>query len=119
MVMAVNGTLLDPVTAQKLKDSGIQRISISLDGASAESHDFFRQVEGAFAGALKGAESARAVGLEFQITTTVTQYNLNELVKIQEVALNWGQWPIIFLCYAHRRAKLIDQTISIVTMRRH
>ena len=52
MVMAVNGTLLDPATARKLKASGIQRISISLDGATAESHDHFRQVDGAFAGVI-------------------------------------------------------------------
>lgn len=114
MVMAVNGTLLDRVTAQKLKDSGIERISISLDGASAESHDFFRQVKGAFAGALKGAESAKAVGLEFQINTTVTQYNLNELAKIQEVALELGAAAhhIFMLVPTGRGRELSDQTIS-------
>ncbi len=35
MVMAVNGTLLDKEKARKLKESGIQRISISMDGADS------------------------------------------------------------------------------------
>ena len=39
MVMAVNGTLLTPDIARRLKDAGIQRLSISLDGATAASHD--------------------------------------------------------------------------------
>ncbi len=60
MVMAVNGTLLDIENAFKLKASGIQRISISMDGATAESHDLFRQVKGAFNGVIKGIEAARA-----------------------------------------------------------
>ena len=65
MVMAVNGTLLDPATAAKLKTAGIQRISISLDGATAEGHDHFRQMPGAFAGVLQGVEAAQTAGLEF------------------------------------------------------
>ena len=52
MVMAVNGTLLTPAIAARLKDAGIQRLSISIDGASAASHDRLRAVEGAYAGAL-------------------------------------------------------------------
>ena len=37
MVMAVNGTLLTPAIAARLKDVGIQRLSISIDGATAAS----------------------------------------------------------------------------------
>jgi len=35
MVMAVNGTLLTPEIARRLKEAGIQRVSISLDGAAS------------------------------------------------------------------------------------
>ncbi len=48
MTMATNGTLLTPKIVRKMIDSGIQRISVSLDGATAESHDAFRKVPGAF-----------------------------------------------------------------------
>jgi AdoMet-dependent heme synthase len=114
MVMAVNGTLLDLETAGKLKESGIQRISISMDGATAESHDYFRQVEGAFKGILKGTEAAKSVGLDFQINTTVTKHNLQELDRIQEqaVALGAVAHHIFMLVPTGRGRSLTDQTIS-------
>jgi heme b synthase len=90
MVMAPNGTLLDGDKAARLKDSGIQRVSISLDGAAAESHDRFRQVDGAFAGALRGIQFLKEAGLEFQINTTVTQKNFRELPQIQDLAVKLG-----------------------------
>jgi len=90
MVMAPNGTLLDAEKAARLKASGIQRVSISLDGATAESHDRFRQVEGAFAGALRGIEFLKEAGLEFQINTTVTLKNHHELPPLLDLAVSLG-----------------------------
>jgi AdoMet-dependent heme synthase len=114
MVMAVNGTLLDSEKALKLKGSGIQRISISMDGATAESHDFFRQVEGAFKGIIQGIEAAKAADLEFQINTTVTRYNLHDLARIQEKVLELGAVAhhIFMLVPTGRGRSLSDQTIS-------
>ncbi|MBW2566801.1 MAG: radical SAM protein, partial [Deltaproteobacteria bacterium] len=66
MVMAPNGTLITEAIAREMVEAGIQRISISLDGSTKESHDKFRQVEGAFEGALRGIERAREAGVEFQ-----------------------------------------------------
>jgi len=54
MVMATNGTLITEETIRAMKDSGIQRISISLDGPNPETHDAFRKVAGAFEGSLRG-----------------------------------------------------------------
>jgi heme b synthase len=114
MVMAVNGTLLDPATALKLKTAGIQRISISLDGATAEGHDHFRQMPGAYGGVLKGVEAAKTVGLEFQINTTVTRLNLKELPQIQELVKQLGAVAhhIFMLVPTGRGRSLTEQTIS-------
>jgi heme b synthase len=87
MVMAVNGTLLTPAVADRLKDAGIQRVSISIDGATAESHDRLRAVEGAYAGALAGIAALKEAGLPFQINTTVTRANRAELPAIHALAL--------------------------------
>ncbi len=54
MVMATNGTLITEGTVIEMKASGIQRISISLDGPDAETHDAFRKVKGSFEGSLQG-----------------------------------------------------------------
>ncbi|MFA6002224.1 MAG: heme b synthase [Thermoleophilia bacterium] len=90
MVMSPCGTLLNEENAGKLKDAGIERISISIDGASAETHDDFRRVPGAFDEAIRGIENAKKAGLEFQINTTVTKVNLAELPDILQLAIDLG-----------------------------
>jgi heme b synthase len=90
MVMAVNGTLLTPQVAARLKTTGIQRLSISLDGATAASHDQLRVVPGAYEGALAGVTACREAGLPFQINTTVTRANRHELPAIHALALRLG-----------------------------
>lgn len=114
MTMAVNGTLLTADTAQKMLAAGIQRISVSIDGATAASHDAFRQVAGAFDGALRGLADARRAGLEFQINTSITQTNLHELPAIQELAVELGAVAHhIFLLVPMGRGKdLSEQSIS-------
>jgi len=90
MVIAPNGTLLDAGKADRLKSCGIQRASISLDGATEEKHDRFRGVDGAFRGALRGIEYLKGSGLEFQINTTITQRNYRELPDILNLAVRLG-----------------------------
>ena len=90
MTMATNGTLLTPQIVRKMIDSGIQRISVSLDGATAESHDAFRKVPGAFEGALRGIAMAREAKLDFQVNTTITHANIEEFPKIHELAVSLG-----------------------------
>jgi len=90
MVMSPCGTLLNEENAKRLRDAGIERISISIDGATAETHDDFRRVAGAFDEAIKGIENAKKAGLEFQINTTVTKVNLAELPDILQLAIDLG-----------------------------
>jgi len=90
MVLATNGTLLTEESARRLVAAGIRRISISLDGSDAESHDEFRGVNGSFEGGLRGIRGAKKVGLEFQINTTVTQRNLHQLPQILDLAVDLG-----------------------------
>jgi heme b synthase len=114
MVMAPNGTLVTPENAQKMLDSGIQRISISLDGASAKRHDEFRGVAGAFKGALSGINAARQAGVEFQINTTITQLNQDQIPEIMKLAEELGAAALhIFLLVPTGRGKyLADQAIN-------
>jgi AdoMet-dependent heme synthase len=114
MVMAPNGLLITPQIARKMADSGIKRISISIDGDSAESHDCFRGVQGAFEGALKGIENATTAGIEFQINTTITKTNLNQIPAILKLAETLGAVAHhIFLLVPTGRGKyIVDQEID-------
>lgn len=114
MVMAPNGTLITEKIAERLVDSGIKRISISLDGASKESHDKFRGVKGAFDGALSGIRHAKNAGIEFQINTTITKTNLDQIPAIQQLAVDLGAVAHhIFLLVPTGRGKyIVDQEIT-------
>jgi len=114
LVMAVNGTLVDEKMARKMQDSGIQRMSVSIDGATAESHDRFRQVPGAFEGALRGIRLAKKVGLEFQINTTITRQNSHELPAILELAIDLGAAAhhLFLLVPTGRGRELKDQQVA-------
>lgn len=90
MVLATNGTLITPEVARRMLESGIQRISVSIDGASAASHDPFRGVEGAFDAVMQGIENAKAAGVPFQINTTITKHNLKEIPEILNMAVELG-----------------------------
>ncbi len=114
MVMAPNGTLITENFARQMADSGIKRISVSLDGSTKESHDKFRGVEGAFEWALNGIKLASDAGIEFQINTTITKTNLDQIPKIQELAIKLGAVAHhIFLLVPTGRGKYImDQEIT-------
>lgn len=110
MVMAPNGTLLNGVTAGKLKDCGIQRISISLDSAVAVRHDKFRGVKGAFSRTLHGVSAAMAAGLPFQINSTITKHNLAEIEDLYRLALELGAAAFhVFLLVPVGRGKDLAQ----------
>ena len=90
MVMAPCGPLIDRESIRRMIDSGIRRISLSIDGADAGTHDVFRRSEGAFAAVLRAAELAREGGLEFQVNTTVTRHNVGQLPGILALAVSLG-----------------------------
>ncbi len=61
---------LTPELLAELKQAGLARLAVSLDGSNAEIHDEFRQVEGSFREGLRILEQAREAGLSTQVNTT-------------------------------------------------
>jgi len=114
MVLATNGTLVTHDVAKKMIASGIKRVSVSIDGMNAASHDSFRKVRGAFADALKGIEVLKAAGMEFQINTTITRANLGEIQGILDLAVRLGAAAhhIFLLVPTGRGKEMADQEIS-------
>ena len=114
MVMSPCGTLLNDENALKLKQAGIERISLSIDGATAATHDDFRRVKGAFDDVMKGIAAAKRAGLEFQVNTTVTQVNLKELPQILQLAIDQGAVAFhpFLLVPTGRGRELADQELT-------
>ncbi len=114
MVMAPNGTLITQENARKMNESGIKRISVSLDGSTPETHDTFRGLENAFENSIRGIEIAKKAGVEFQINTTITKTNLEQIPKILSLAENLGAVAHhIFLLVPTGRGKyIVDSAIN-------
>ncbi len=90
MVMAPCGMLMTREKTLRMKEAGIKRISLSIDGADPETHDSFRQVDGAFESVLQAARMAKEVGLDFQVNTTITKLNYQQIDRILALALSIG-----------------------------
>ena len=89
-VFGTNGTLIDSDAARRLKAAGAKGMGISLDSLDKEKHDAFRNFSGAWEGAVRGMENCRAVGLPFQIHTTVMEWNSHELEDMTDFAVKIG-----------------------------
>lgn len=86
VALATNGTLIDDAVAERIKASGVKRVSISFDGADAATHDVFRGLPGSFEAAIRGFRALRAVGLPVQINTTVAKHNQAQLEAMVQLA---------------------------------
>jgi heme b synthase len=90
VVMSPCGHMITESSSDQIIASGIKRLSISIDGSTAASHDSFRGVAGAFDKAITAFEILRRKGIEFQINTTVSKHNYHELNDIMTLALEQG-----------------------------
>ena len=90
VALATNGTLVTKDVAQKIKDAGIKRVSISLDGSDATTHDTFRGIPGAFDAAIYGMKNLQALGVSVQINTTIARHNAHQLPAVLDLARSLG-----------------------------
>ena len=99
LVMAINGTLLTEKNAQRIKNGGIKRVSLSLDGKDSRTHDAFRGVIGSFNSVMRAADILNGVDLPFQINTTVTRLNVDDLLDIYSLVKSIGAaaWHVFLL----------------------
>ncbi|MCJ7503698.1 MAG: radical SAM protein [Acidobacteriia bacterium] len=90
VALATNGTLVTEEVARKIVDAGVRRVSISLDGANAATHDAFRGIPGAFDAALKGFRNLQELGVSLQINMTIARHNAQQLPEVLELAKSIG-----------------------------
>lgn len=82
-----------------LKNAGLMRLALSLDGSTADLHEGFRGVPGAYARTLEAVEWCHEAGLPVQINTTVSRRNLADLDSMLELMkkLRVVLWSVFFL----------------------
>jgi radical SAM protein with 4Fe4S-binding SPASM domain len=108
-----NGTMIDDETAMRLKRSGISSIQISIDSSSAEKHDRFRGMNGAFWSSLRAVESCARAGIFTTVATTVTRDNFLEMADMKDIAGKFGarRFAIFDLIPAGRGKSLMPEAL--------
>ena len=93
----------------QLKEAGVQRLSLSLDGATRETHDSFRGVAGTFERTIEAVRRAHDVALDLQINTTLTRGNMGEYEDFKRLMfeLKPAMWSV-FLLVPTGRAGIAD-----------
>jgi AdoMet-dependent heme synthase len=99
---------LRPEEIRRLKETGVEAISLSLDGSTPARHDAVRGLPGTFERTLEAAHAARRVGLSFQVNTLVAEETLNDLPAIYLLTRELGaaRWSLFFLVLVGRGAVL-------------
>jgi radical SAM protein with 4Fe4S-binding SPASM domain len=90
VALATNGTLVTKEVARMIVEAGVKRVSISLDGADAATHDAFRAIPGAFEAAVQGLRNLQALGMSTQINTTIARHNAHQLPDVLKLAKSLG-----------------------------
>lgn len=93
-----------------LKQAGVSSLSLSLDGATAASHDRFRGVPHTFERTLAAARAAKEAGLMLQVNTTLSRSTLAEFPAFTELMRREVQPDVwsIFVLVPTGRAQVED-----------
>jgi radical SAM protein len=98
--------LVTAAAIRRLRDAGVARLAVSLDGADAATHDAMRGVAGSFARTLEILDDARACGLPRQVNTTLAPHNLEQIDDMAALVGRAGAvlWSVFFLVPVGRAA---------------
>jgi radical SAM protein len=83
----------------QLKEAGLVRLGISLDGSTPEIHDSFRGLPGAWARTIQAIEWANEAGIPIQVHSTISRHNAHDLDNLctlfEKMAI--VMWNVFFL----------------------
>ena len=100
VALTPSGTpLMTPEVLRDLRDAGMSRLAVSLDGATAAQHDAFRGVAGSFDWTIRMLETARSLGISTQINTTISRHNVHDLESLIALMSGLGiaLWSVFFI----------------------
>jgi radical SAM protein len=82
-----------------MRQAGLGRMAVSIDGADAPTHDALRGIEGTFDRGLRILRTAGALGMPLQVNTTITARNFDQIDAMAELFATFGisLWSVFFL----------------------
>jgi radical SAM protein len=90
----------------RLRDAGIARMAISLDGADAVTHDAIRGVPGSYQRTMEIMADARSLAIPLQVNTVLTPDNVDQIERLADQLEQHGivLWSLFFLVPVGRAA---------------
>lgn len=115
--MVTNGLLMTKEIALELKEAGVTRVQVSLDGANACSHDRLRNQEGSFDKAIEAIKILKSVDMDPNIAFTPTSFNIDQFTELHELLRSLGledielrSQPLMLLGRANKHLESIKPT---------
>jgi radical SAM protein len=83
----------------QMRDAGLARLAVSVDGPDEASHDVFRGVKGSFAETMRILRAARDLGVPVQINTSVGPHNWKAVQAMAELVREIGAvlWSVFLV----------------------
>jgi SynChlorMet cassette radical SAM/SPASM protein ScmF len=94
--METNGVACTWDIARRLKACSGAHVSVSLDGADAETHEWVRGVPGCFEKALHGIKNLVSVGFSPQVIMSVMRHNRDQMESLVQLAELLGAGSVKF-----------------------
>ncbi len=107
--VAPSGTpLLTRDAIGALATNGVESMSLSIDGPTAEIHDRFRGVGGCFDATIQAANAMRAAAISLQVNTLVTAETAEHLPGVFRLLFDMGimRWSLFYLIGTGRGREL-------------
>jgi len=113
MCLATNGTLVTDKICEQIRDADIKMVSLSLDGAKPETHDNFRNQEGAFAGTMNAIRLFKKHKIPFLINSSFTLRNRDEIPDIYKLVKSLGAsaWYMFMIVPTGRGEDIMEELI--------
>ncbi len=113
MCLATNGTLVNQEICDKIKAADIKMVSLSLDGAKAETHDNFRNQKGAFDGTMNAIKLFNENDIPFLINSSFTVRNREEIPEIYKLVKTLGAtaWYMFMIVPTGRGEDIMEELI--------
>ena len=113
-LVMTNGYLLTEEMAKKFKKYQYLWFQVSVDGSNARYHDWFRQAEGNWDKAVKGAKAIVDNDIPLKIAHCVTPYNLKDIDDMCDLAYSIGATSITMggISFSGRANNNMDMLLS-------
>lgn len=110
LVLITNGAMLNPESARKLVDSGVDQICVSLDYLGKR-HDETRRVSGLFDHLSQIIPALTNAGYKIALNTIIMESNLDEILPIAYRAKEWGAM-VSFSAFCTLKRGISDEMIA-------